>query len=124
MFLRHRSTPAKPPLKPLVVVGSVNADIYVEVDRLPKPGETLAAGSGYTLPGGKGANQAACAAKLGYPTYFVGQVRIGTLHFGSSVHLLKKPFSHHLPTISETRSVQLIRTRAGATSEGVSDLQV
>ncbi|GAQ79613.1 ribokinase [Klebsormidium nitens] len=68
------SAPSQLPLKPLVVVGSINADIYVEVDRLPKPGETLAAGSGYTLPGGKGANQAACAAKLGYPTYFVGQV--------------------------------------------------
>jgi hypothetical protein len=69
------SSGGTPSLKPLVVVGSVNADIYVEVERLPKPGETLAAGTGYTLPGGKGANQAACAAKLGYPTYFVGQVR-------------------------------------------------
>lgn len=59
---------------PLVVVGSANADIYVEVDRLPAPGETLAACSGRTLPGGKGANQAACAARLTYPTFFIGQV--------------------------------------------------
>ncbi|KAI5058552.1 hypothetical protein GOP47_0026722 [Adiantum capillus-veneris] len=61
-------------LAPLVVVGSANADIYVEVQRLPAPGETIAASTGRTLPGGKGANQAACAARLSYPTFFIGQV--------------------------------------------------
>ncbi|KAH6557182.1 hypothetical protein KP509_1Z130200 [Ceratopteris richardii] len=61
-------------LAPLVVVGSANADIYVEIDRLPAPGETIAAHAGRTLPGGKGANQAACAAHLSHPTFFVGQV--------------------------------------------------
>ncbi|WCJ32380.1 Ribokinase [Euphorbia peplus] len=68
--------PSTPLLKspPLVVIGSANADIYVEIDRLPVPGETISAKNGQTLPGGKGANQAACAAKLDYPTYFVGQV--------------------------------------------------
>lgn len=59
---------------PLVVIGSVNADIYVEVERLPIEGETIAARSGQTFPGGKGANQAACAARLSYPTFFCGQV--------------------------------------------------
>ncbi|XP_068665277.1 ribokinase [Aristolochia californica] len=63
-----------PPLNPLVVVGSANADIYVEITRLPKEGETISAKSGQTLAGGKGANQAACGGKLSYPTYFVGQV--------------------------------------------------
>lgn len=61
-------------LPPLVVVGSANADIYVEIDRLPKEGETVSAKHGQTLAGGKGANQAACGGKLSYPTYFVGQV--------------------------------------------------
>ncbi|XP_039018402.1 ribokinase-like isoform X2 [Hibiscus syriacus] len=59
---------------PLVVVGSANADIYVEIDRLPAEGETISAKNGQTLAGGKGANQATCGAKLSYPTYFVGQV--------------------------------------------------
>ena len=59
---------------PLVVVGSANADIYVEIDRLPLEGETISAKTGQTLAGGKGANQAACGGKLSYPTYFVGQV--------------------------------------------------
>ncbi|CAN8304931.1 unnamed protein product [Cochlearia groenlandica] len=59
---------------PLVVVGSANADIYVEIDRLPKEGETISAKTGQTLAGGKGANQAACGAKLKYPTFFVGRI--------------------------------------------------
>lgn len=63
-----------PPPPPLVVVGSANADIYVEIDRLPEEGETISAKNGETLAGGKGANQAACGAKLSHPTYFVGQV--------------------------------------------------
>ncbi|KAM3395946.1 ribokinase isoform X1 [Capsicum galapagoense] len=70
--------PNQPILKdskpPLVVVGSANADIYVEIDRLPKEGETISAKAGETLAGGKGANQAVCGGKLGYPTFFVGQV--------------------------------------------------
>ncbi|XVF18316.1 hypothetical protein REPUB_Repub11eG0011000 [Reevesia pubescens] len=61
-------------LAPLVVVGSANADIYVEIDRLPNEGETISAKNGQTLAGGKGANQATCGARLSYPTYFVGQV--------------------------------------------------
>ncbi|XP_020106324.1 uncharacterized protein LOC109722631 [Ananas comosus] len=62
--------------KPIVVVGSANADIYVEIDRLPRPGETVAASRGRTLAGGKGANQACCGGRLapGNPTYLVGRV--------------------------------------------------
>ncbi|KAI8473299.1 MAG: Ribokinase-like protein [Monoraphidium minutum] len=62
--------PARPPL---VVVGSVNADLVLAVDRVPTPGETLGAASMAFFPGGKGANQAAAAARLGYPTYFIGE---------------------------------------------------
>ncbi|MQM23413.1 hypothetical protein Taro_056477 [Colocasia esculenta] len=61
-------------VKPMVVVGSANADIYVEIDRLPMVGETISARTGQTLAGGKGANQACCGGKLAHPTYFVGQV--------------------------------------------------
>lgn len=62
------------PIPPLVVFGSANADIYLEINRLPKVGETISANSGQTLAGGKGANQAACGGRLSYPTYFLGQV--------------------------------------------------
>ncbi|KAJ0985932.1 hypothetical protein J5N97_004288 [Dioscorea zingiberensis] len=63
--------------KPVVVVGSANADIYVEIDRLPKEGETVSARSGQTIAGGKGANQACCGARLcphGRSTFFLGCV--------------------------------------------------
>ncbi|KAG6600489.1 rbsK [Cucurbita argyrosperma subsp. argyrosperma] len=70
--LDSSKTPSGPP--PLVVVGSANADIYVEIDRLPEEGETISARNGQTLAGGKGANQACCGGKLEYPTYFLGQV--------------------------------------------------
>ncbi|GMI88653.1 Ribokinase [Hibiscus trionum] len=70
---KSTQTPITQP-PPLVVVGSANADIYVEIDRLPAEGETISAKNGQTLAGGKGANQATCGAKLSYPTYFVGQV--------------------------------------------------
>ena len=49
----------------LAVVGSLNMDFVVTVNRLPAPGETVL-GSGFqTIPGGKGANQACAAARLG-----------------------------------------------------------
>ncbi|GMH33759.1 hypothetical protein BSKO_01593 [Bryopsis sp. KO-2023] len=59
---------------PLVVVGSINADLVLQVDRLPEPGETIAASNLETFPGGKGANQAAAAAKLGCETIMIGQI--------------------------------------------------
>ncbi|XP_021773927.1 uncharacterized protein LOC110737884 [Chenopodium quinoa] len=74
LSLNSSQNPTPENLPPLVVVGSANADIYVEIDRLPKEGETISAKSGQTLAGGKGANQAVCGGKLLYPTYFFGQI--------------------------------------------------
>lgn len=56
------------------VVGSVNMDIVVRCPRLPKPGETLLGSSYKAFPGGKGANQAVAAARLGAQVRFVGAV--------------------------------------------------
>lgn len=55
-------------MNPLLVVGSANVDYVLRVPRFPAPGETLAASSLRTFPGGKGANQAAAAALVGAPT--------------------------------------------------------
>ena len=60
----------------LTVVGSINLDLVVQAERLPRPGETLSGGRFMRIPGGKGANQAVAAARLGARTRFVG--RIGT----------------------------------------------
>ena len=60
--------------KPIVVVGSINMDLVAHTPRIPVPGQTLI-GTGFdTTPGGKGANQAVAAARLGYPVQMVGMV--------------------------------------------------
>jgi ribokinase len=65
----------RPQIKPsLTVVGSINLDLVAEVDRLPQPGETLTAIHFERVPGGKGANQAVAAARLGAAVRFVGAV--------------------------------------------------
>lgn len=57
----------------IVVVGSVNVDLVATVPRLPRPGETVLAGAYAEYPGGKGANQAIAAARLGRRVAFVGR---------------------------------------------------
>lgn len=58
----------------VVVVGSANFDVTVEVDRLPAPGETVAASAYRTALGGKGLNQAVTAARQGATVRFAGCV--------------------------------------------------
>ena len=58
----------------VIVVGSINHDVTVTVNRFPKPGETLSGSSLTYGLGGKGANQAAAAARSGVPTVFIGAV--------------------------------------------------
>jgi ribokinase len=67
----------------VVVVGSVNADLVVSVDRRPAAGETVLGSDLATHPGGKGANQAVAAARLGGRVAFVG--RAGTDGHGDLV---------------------------------------
>jgi ribokinase len=60
--------------KPIVVVGSVTMDLVTRTKQIPRIGQTLI-GTGFeTTPGGKGANQAVAAARLGYPVKMVGKV--------------------------------------------------
>jgi len=56
------------------VVGSVNMDLVVRSPRLPGPGETVMGGTYRTYPGGKGANQAVAAARMGASVTFVGAI--------------------------------------------------
>ena len=58
----------------ITVVGSVNLDLVAKVERLPRPGETVTASSFERIPGGKGANQAVAARRLGAHVRFVGCV--------------------------------------------------
>ena len=65
----------------ITVVGSINLDLVARVRYLPRPGETLTDAELAKVPGGKGANQAVAAARLGAETRFVGAV--GDDEFGT-----------------------------------------
>ena len=67
----------------IAVFGSLNMDLVTRVSRLPLPGETLMGNEFFTTPGGKGANQAVAAAKLGIPTTLIG--RVGDDDWGRSL---------------------------------------
>ena len=67
----------------VIVLGSLNMDLVVTTDRLPTPGETLKGRAFATYPGGKGANQAVGAARLGCDVSMMG--RVGDDDFGQSL---------------------------------------
>jgi ribokinase len=58
----------------LTVVGSINLDLVAQAERLPRPGETVSGARFSRVPGGKGANQAVAAARLGAHVRMVGCV--------------------------------------------------
>jgi ribokinase len=64
----------------IVVIGSCNTDMVVQLPRLPAPGETVLGGTFLTAQGGKGANQAVAAARAGGTVAFIG--RVGDDAFG------------------------------------------
>ena len=58
----------------IVVVGSANTDMVVKAARIPAPGETVLGGAFVMAPGGKGANQAVAAARLGAEVTFIARL--------------------------------------------------
>ena len=58
----------------IAVVGSLNMDLVIRSPRIPRPGETILGGELHTVPGGKGANQAVAAARLGARVSMIGRV--------------------------------------------------
>jgi ribokinase len=76
-------------MKQILVIGSSNTDMVIKTDKLPRPGETLVNGTFLINAGGKGANQAVAAARLGGMVTFIA--KRGTDLFGNqSVGLLMR----------------------------------
>lgn len=66
----------------ILVIGSANMDMVIQTSHFPKPGETIIGGDFSLIPGGKGANQAVAAARLGGSVCFISQ--LGTDVFGET----------------------------------------
>lgn len=70
--------------KPLItVIGSINMDMVTTTEKIPKKGETVIGEGFRTMPGGKGANQAVAAARLGAAVQMIG--RVGDDSFGAEL---------------------------------------
>jgi ribokinase len=104
----------------VLVVGSVNMDVITPADRLPVAGETLRAGEITLSPGGKGANAAVAAARLGANVRFVGCV--GDDVFGSTLRANLESEGvdcTHLRTVPECSSgsaIILLNSQTGQNS--------
>jgi ribokinase len=71
--------------KPIVVVGSISADLVLMTSRIPAVAETVIGTDFQLHPGGKGANQAVAVARLGYPVRLIG--RLGNDAFGTQLRM-------------------------------------
>ena len=98
------------PTPTIVVVGSINMDLVARMAKLPRPGETVTGESFQTIPGGKGANQAVAAARLGARVVMIG--RLGDDSLGETLRqgLMNDGIetSHVLRTIGCSSGVALI----------------
>ena len=82
------------------VAGSINMDVVATADRHPRIGETVAGHAVLYFPGGKGANQAVSAAKLGAPTTLIG--RLGGDAFGHELRTFLAAQGVDLTLVQET----------------------
>jgi len=76
-------------MKRIIVIGSSNTDMVIKTEKIPMPGETILGGTFLMNPGGKGANQAVAASRLGGKVTFIA--KIGDDLFGNqTTGILKK----------------------------------
>jgi ribokinase len=85
------------------VAGSINMDVVATADRHPKVGETVAGQAVHYFPGGKGANQAVVAAKLGAPSTLIG--RLGVDAFGQQLRTFLAAQGVDLALVQDTADI-------------------
>ena len=93
----------------IIVIGSLNTDLVVRAPRFPAPGETIQGDDLAIIPGGKGANQAVAAARLGAKVTMVG--RVGADSFGAG--LIENLKQNHVD------ATRVIRDASAATGTAV-----
>jgi ribokinase len=93
-------TPKEKTMGRVFVAGSINMDVVATADRHPNIGETVAGREVLYFPGGKGANQAVAAAKLGAATTLIG--RIGEDAFGRDLRMFLAAQNIDLALVKDT----------------------
>ena len=96
----------------VTVVGSVNLDLVVRVERLPAPGETVSGGGLARVPGGKGANQAVACARLGADVTMVASVGRDPFAAEALAGLHAAGVTLHLTEADEPTGVAVIQVDA------------
>lgn len=86
----------------ITIIGSINMDIAIQTDIFPKQGETVLGNLFTTIPGGKGANQAVAAARLGSKVQMIGAV--GQDAFGTELYMNLKNENVHVGGIQKTNN--------------------
>ncbi|MBD8025152.1 ribokinase [Ureibacillus sp. Re31] len=86
----------------ITIIGSINMDIAIQTDIFPKQGETVLGNLFTTIPGGKGANQAVAAARLGSNVQMIGAV--GQDAFGNELYMNLKNENVHVGGIQKTNN--------------------
>lgn len=95
-ILYHKSLQNRGTMPKITVIGSINMDLSISADPLPREGETVHGNDFQMLPGGKGSNQSIAAARLGADVTFVSCIRQSDIvmgQFEAPMDALKYAFS-------------------------------
>lgn len=106
----------------IVVIGSLNMDLVARMTRLPRPGETVHGDVFQTIPGGKGANQAVAAAKLGARVTMIG--RVGDDAFGVTLKRSLTDFGVSTEHVIETADCSSGVALIGVDASGANSIVV
>jgi ribokinase len=97
----------------LTVVGSINLDLVANAERMPRPGETITGATFASYPGGKGANQAVAAARMGAEVVMIGSVGQDPAAEEATAGLREAGVELELEQSSDPTGVALITVDAG-----------
>lgn len=101
----------------VIVAGSINMDLVATAAAIPRPGETLNGRTFDRFPGGKGANQAVAAARLGAPTTMIGCLGTDSFAMDLKAHLRANGVIVHVTeTDAPTGTAMIVVDEAGENS--------